>query len=118
MDEELRGQKNKKDFRNPNLYSPHYYRVEWGNIKFPAKLEDLNKIEELNPNIAINLLLAPADKNDEVIKTNRKNRRNREAKHEDENKFKPVSNITTLRTSKYNNREKVINLLMIYKVSI
>ena len=47
MDEELRGQKNKKDFRNPNLYSPHYYRVEWGNIKFPAKLEDLNKIEEL-----------------------------------------------------------------------
>ena len=116
MDEELRGQKNKKDFRNPNLYSPHYYRVEWGNIKFPAKLEDLNKIEELNPNIAINLLLAPADKNDEVIKT--KYRRNREAKHEDENKFKPVSNITTLRTSKYNNREKVINLLMIYKVSI
>merc|ERR1712032_180262 len=124
MDEELRGQKNKVDFRNPNLYFPHYYRVEWGNIKFPAKLEDLNKIEELNPNIAINLLLAPADKNDEVIKT--KSRGKREANHQkllndhdhDENKFKPVSNITTLRTSKYNNRENVINLLMIYKVSI
>ena len=39
MDEELRGQKNKVDFRNPNLYFPHYYRVEWGNIQFPAKLD-------------------------------------------------------------------------------
>ena len=127
MDEILRKQNKKIDYRDPKVYLPYHNKTIWKGVSWPSTLEDLNTIEENNEDIAINVLLAPADKNDEIVKKrNRKEERNerrgRGGRKIPENvkpgKFEQVLNVSTIRTSKKNGRSLEINLLMIHKVCI
>ena len=84
----------------------------------------MNIIEANNPTLAFNLFLARADKNDEII-TKRKRKgvkkdisafTEEEEEEEEKGKFLRVTDLTTVRTSTYIDREEQINILMIYKV--
>jgi len=86
----------------------------------------LNIIEANNPTLAFNLFLARADKNDEIV-TKRKRKgvkkdisafteEEEEEEEEEKGKFLRVTDLTTVRTSTYIDREEQINILMIYKV--
>merc|ERR1712105_353731 len=74
----------------------------------------------MGPTLAFNLFLAPADKNDEII-TKRKrvakggNVGGRLVPEDLKGKFLRVTDLTTIRTSKYIDRKEQINILMIYK---
>lgn len=93
--------------------------TNWQGVKYPSTLENLDIIEENNPTLAINVLLCPADQKDEIVK-----KKNVKGKHggrpipegEEKGVFHPVNNATNIRLSKKNDREEVINLLMIHKV--
>ena len=86
----------------------------------------MNIIEANNPTLAFNLFLARADKNDEIV-TKRKRKgvkkdisafteEDEEEEEEEKGKFLRVTDLTTVRTSTYIDREEQINILMIYKV--
>ena len=87
----------------------------------------MNIIEANNPTLAFNLFLARADKNDEIV-TKRKRKgvkkdisafteeEEEEEEEEEKGKFLRVTDLTTVRTSTYIDREEQINILMIYKV--
>jgi hypothetical protein len=96
--------------------------TNWRGVKYPSTLENLDIIEENNPTLAINVLLAPADQKDEIVK--KKSNKNVKGKkggrqipeEEEKGKFHPVTNVTNIRLSKKTDRKDVINLLMIHKV--
>lgn len=98
--------------------------TNWKGVKWPSTLENLDIIEENNPSLAINVLLAPADQKDEIEKKRTRNKVGKGGKKigrqvpegEEKGKFVPVTNVTNIRLSKKNDRQHVINLLMIHKV--
>lgn len=126
MDETLRKKTPKVDYRDPKIYKKYYHLVNWDGVSWPATLEDLNRIEQNNSNLAINLMLGPADAKDEIVKKRTRKHRKQTLGNKKggrvvpegvkKGKFKAVTNLRTIRTSKKNNREHVINLLMIHKV--
>ena len=141
VEENLRNQNKYYDYRDPKIYLQHHHLTNWTGILYsktklicvctilllgiswPSTLEDLNRIEENNSTYAINVLLAPADAKDEIVKKNcRKQKQGNQRRgrpipeDEEKGKFQRVTNVTTIRTSKHNDREHQINLLMIHKV--
>ena len=124
VEENLRNQNKYYDYRDPKIYLQHHHLTNWTGISWPSTLEDLNRIEENNSTYAINVLLAPADAKDEIVKKKncRKQKQGNQRRgrpipeDEEKGKFQRVTNVTTIRTSKHNDREHQINLLMIHKV--